>query len=911
MDTLAEMVEIMRTGAERPFVIDSRTGEQTSYTTLHTQACAVRAMFQERGLKRGDHILFVVENNASMPAVYFGALYAGCVAVPVNPALGGDFCEYVAKNSGVRLAVISSGLDSLLKGAPELDSLSIDDLVAGARTRPSGEPESWSEAFANTEAEEPALIIYTSGTASVPKGVVHSIKSLVANGLKFVELMELGPNNRFYNLLPMAYLGGYYNLMLIPFLCGGSVVVGRAFGAKEVLSFWKPVVKHEVNTLWLVPTIMAMLMELDRGNLGRAYCPKSIVKCFVGTAPLPDGLRSGFQERYGIKLYENYGLSETLFLTANAPSHSNPAGVGRLVEGVELSVLDKNGEHLEDGQPGEIVVKTNDLMVGYLGDPDPGTGLQTGDWFHTGDFGFLDSEGRLHISGRLKDLIIKGGINVSPAPIESLLSEHTAVRECVVVGVPHRIMGEEIAAVVRLNEEANLELVEMELRALAAERLAPIHRPVYYLEIPEIPHTATGKAQKAKVRSWAADEMAGEPDNSSHPMLRRLKANMTPPNFFQPSHAVGSSIEATSVRLNNQVYELKASGVDVTVLSLGEAFFEIPLLSFDGLPKPDIFHYSHSRGIPRLRAKLAHYFLQEYDVGFDPESQILVTAGSKIAVHMALMTILDPGDEVIIPDPAWVSYPEQVKLCYGTPVQIPYEKTVFDYEDYITNRTKVIIINNPHNPTGRVLTLEEISYLVRLAEKYGLFVLADEAYSDFLLEDEKFISVGNIDKELSHTIICNSMSKNYGMSGWRVGYAISNPAMINQILKLNQHLVTCPPTILAHYLVNYFDSILKVTKPQIMDVVQKRQRMGDYMESIGLKSLDGSATFYFFVSIAESSLGSEEFSVRLLKEHHIGVVPGLGYGPSCDKFVRVSIGTEPEERVKAALRTMKELIDRT
>jgi aspartate aminotransferase/aminotransferase len=377
-----------------------------------------------------------------------------------------------------------------------------------------------------------------------------------------------------------------------------------------------------------------------------------------------------------------------------------------------------------------------------------------------------------------------------------------------------------------------------------------------------------------------------------------------------PSRAALASVQAMSIKYNNLVYEMQRKGADIVVLSLGEAFFDIPLFPFDDLPMPKIYHYSHSRGIPELRENLARYFAEQYDVRFDPATQIIVTAGSKIAIHMALMSILDPGDEALIHEPAWVSYPEQIKLCYGVPVHVPWHEGVFDFEKYLTPRTKAIIINNPNNPRGKVFTRAELDRLLALARERGLYLLSDEAYSDFLL-DGGFVSLGSLDRDFSHVIVCNSISKNYGISGWRLGYVITNPDLTHQILKVNQHLVTCPATILEYYIAKHFFRILEITKPQIAKVVSLRAEAARHMDRIGLKYLPGTATFYFFVSIEGSSLTSEEFCTRLLQEDHVSTVPGLGYGLSCDKFIRVSVGTEPWERLAGGLDKIKGLIERS
>lgn len=368
--------------------------------------------------------------------------------------------------------------------------------------------------------------------------------------------------------------------------------------------------------------------------------------------------------------------------------------------------------------------------------------------------------------------------------------------------------------------------------------------------------------------------------------------------------------QAMSIKYNTIVYDLQREGKKVIIMSLGEAFFDIPLFDMNALPFPDIYHYTDSKGIYELREKLAEYFLKQYDFPFNPKDEIIVTPGSKPAIQMAFMSILNPGDEVLFPEPAWVSYPEQVKLCYGVPVQVPYQKSVYEFESYITSKTKAIIINTPHNPTGKVYTKEELEYLLSLARKYNIWLLSDEAYSDFVL-DEKFISLGSIDKEKTHSMIFNSISKNYGISGWRLGYVIANPKVIFNILKVTQHLITCPPSILQFYVAKHFYDILEITLPQIQALVQKRREIQAYMNQIGLECQGGTATFYFFVSIAPSKLSSEEFCTRLLQEDLVCVVPGLGYGYSCDKFVRVSIGTATLEENKYGLDKIKSLIEKT
>ena len=198
-----------------------------------------------------------------------------------------------------------------------------------------------------------------------------------------------------------------------------------------------------------------------------------------------------------------------------------------------------------------------------------------------------------------------------------------------------------------------------------------------------------------------------------------------------------------------------------------------------------------------------------------------------------------------------------------------------------------------------------------IARKNNIYLLSDEAYSDFVPENKKFVSLGSIDHNLENSIVCNSISKNYGISGWRLGYVISNESLIYQILKINQHLITCPATILEYYIEKHFDDIIKITKPQIRVIVEFRAKVAEYMRSIGLKFSDGEAAWYFFLSIAPTKLSSDEFSMKLLNEYNICVVPGIGYGKTCASYVRLAVGSEPWERVKSGVDKIKQLIDET
>ena len=914
MNSIEILKKIPQKNRDRIFLFDELEKKQLSFNDLDISAKSIANHLIKSGLKKGDKVSVILENSSVCVKIYFGCLYAGMVIVPINPSLNKQEIQHIILHSLSKCVIINHDTNQKIdnkkmnkKGISILDFNESKDSQVNLKCNEDNlEIIQDFIPFDDTVEDDDLCIVYSAGTTGDPKAVVHSIKDLVMNAQEFGKLFAIDNKNIFCNMLSLTYLGGFYNLLILPYVLNSSVVLTQAFDPKLSLNFWEPIIRNNVNTLWLVPSIMSILLEMDRSDDGKKYCKKNIKLALVGTAPLPIQLRRDFEKQYDIKICENYGLSETLFISSETQQHNKYGSVGKLLPGVEIKIVDRNRTLLPTDQEGEILVKTPYLIREYHDITEESRQKFSNKiWFATGDLGKLDHDGFLYITGRKKDLIIRGGINISPASIENAIHTHENVLECAVVGIPHKIQGEEIVAVVRLDKTGNFSAIKDELIELCKNDLSAIELPSRIVMLSEFPHATYGKIQKNKIKSW----LIKNPNSA----LTKIIPNETIAELgdFLPSDIAAQSSEALSIKYNTEVYEKQRRGEDVIVLSLGEAFFDLPLFSFDNLPYPKIYHYSHSRGIPELRQKLSRYFFETYDVSYDYEKEILITAGSKIAIYMCLMAILNPKDEVLVYEPAWVSFTEQIRLAYGIPVHIPYDETIYNFEKYITDKTKMIIINNPNNPTGKVYSLEELSYLYQLAKKYKLYVLSDEAYSDFVIDQNEFISFANLDTEKKHTIVVNSISKNFGISGWRLGYVITNPNLISELLKINQHLITCPPTILEYYVDKYFDEIISITKPQIKDLTLKRKQIMDYMNSLSLEFLPGTTTFYFFVSISKSKLNSEEFCWKLLQEHHISTVPGIGYGKSCDKFIRVSIGSESIERVKKGLKIITNLISST
>ena len=357
---------------------------------------------------------------------------------------------------------------------------------------------------------------------------------------------------------------------------------------------------------------------------------------------------------------------------------------------------------------------------------------------------------------------------------------------------------------------------------------------------------------------------------------------------------------AASVEINDAVYKLQRRGMDITTLSLGEAFFKQPMLPISDHEFQTGTHYSDSRGIPKLREKISNHYATRFGALVDAETEILISAGSKPLIYMSMLAAVQPGGEVLIHEPGWLSYTEQALLAGAVPRFVRYDSSINEILSAISSNTNILIINNPNNPAGRLYDRKEISELYKGCVARNIYLLLDESYSDFA-PPGSFTSLTNVASNKSHALVVNSLSKNLGVSGWRIGYLIAQKNFIDQVLKINQHIITCAPTLLANYCAKNFEAMVATTKPQLLALQEKRVRISKAISQRGLNCLPGATTFYFFVSIQGFCGTDTEFAKKLLVDHCVAVVPGSAYGNSTDRFVRISIGTETEEKIEEAL----------
>jgi aspartate/methionine/tyrosine aminotransferase len=377
--------------------------------------------------------------------------------------------------------------------------------------------------------------------------------------------------------------------------------------------------------------------------------------------------------------------------------------------------------------------------------------------------------------------------------------------------------------------------------------------------------------------------------------------------FSKISQSLGP---ASSILLNERVYELKRNGKNPIILSYGEAPFDMSGIDFSGIDMNRGAHYSESRGVPDFLDALKEYYFQQHGVKINQSANLMVTCGSKIGCYIALSSILNAGDSILLHEPSWVSYREHAKLCGASTSFIPYNISPLDFEKYINKcgNIKALILNNPNNPRGYVYNKDELIFLANLCKKKGLFLVLDESYSEYVT-DNIFFTGANLISEYENVIVLNSISKNFGLSGWRVGYVLASKEFINTANSLNQHLITCAPTVLQLYLAKNLSTLHKMSLEKIYELQKKRKNVESILNNLGFEYLSGGATFYFFLDMSSYHINSQEFVLDLLREEGVAIIPGSSYGASTSSFLRLSIGAEPLERIELGLSKVKKFAE--
>jgi len=364
-------------------------------------------------------------------------------------------------------------------------------------------------------------------------------------------------------------------------------------------------------------------------------------------------------------------------------------------------------------------------------------------------------------------------------------------------------------------------------------------------------------------------------------------------------------------------FDIIATMEEVISLGVGEPDFVTP----DQIRRAGIrslergeTHYSSNSGMLELREELAKHLAKRYEVEYDPETEILITVGVSEALHISLLALVDPGDEVIVPEPCFVSYKPGIIFAGGVPVVLEtrcedgFQIVPQEIEAAITPRTKGLLIGYPNNPTGAVMPRDLLIEMAKIAEEHGLVVFSDEIY-DRLVYGIEHTCVASLPGMRDRTVLLGGFSKAYAMTGWRIGYVAGNGEVIGAIRKLHQYAIMCAPTTAQLAAIEALRDGEEAVQAMVQEYDKRRRVIVKGLNDLGLFCFEPRGAFYAFPSIAWTGLSSLEFSERLLFEEKVAVVPGTAFGECGEGFVRCSYATSLPN-IEEALRRIGRFLEK-
>ena len=472
MRTLRHYIELQaRTRPDRDYLVAPETGRTLTFAELHDEAKRLCGYLAARGLRPGDRVAFCCANGRQTAVIFLGTMYGGYVSVPLNLVAQPAHLEHVIRHSGAKL--IFADRENAARVAPygaPVEPIEVDAPFEGLPRVPDTPQE-----------QDAALLMYTSGTTGTPKGCLLTHRNVVSGALFVQQAHALTESDRVLSSLPLYHINGQVVATVGPLVHGGSVVAPHRF---SVSRFWEQLASYQCTWFNVVPTIIAYLLSTDNPyDVSRVRFGRS------ASAPLAPELHREFERRFGLSIIETFGMTETA-----APVFSNPlyrprrkyGSVGQPV-GCEARI-----------ENGEILVRGDNVMREYYQDEEETRKAFTADgWLRTGDVGRVDEDGFYFVTGRLKELIIKGGENIAPREIDDALYRHPAVLEAAAVGVADPHYGQQILAAVVLRPGASAS--EAELRAFCERELGPFKTPKTFRFVPELPKGPSGKVQRLRL----------------------------------------------------------------------------------------------------------------------------------------------------------------------------------------------------------------------------------------------------------------------------------------------------------------------------------------------------------------------------------------------------------------------------
>ncbi|WP_018181033.1 class I adenylate-forming enzyme family protein [Jongsikchunia kroppenstedtii] len=466
----------------RPCLRDDR--EELTYDQFAARVAAAAEQFAELGIERGSVVAIMLPNRIELLTAIVAAWRLGAAATPINPMFTEAEAAYQIEDADAALVIVADGAVATA-GRPRLV---VDDI----RIAPDGVPP------APVEASDVALLIYTSGSTGKPKGVILTQSNITAMTSMLDGALHLNADDHCLLVLPLFHMNAICVSFLATMRGGGQLSILERYHPTE---FLRAVQTLRPTYFSAVPTIYSHLLSLPPETVADT---SSIRFAICGAAPASEELLRGVEERFGFPLLEGYGLTEcTCVATANPLDGPRKVGtVGIALPGQTIGIMTPDGSLAPAGERGEIVIRGDNVMQGYLGRPEATAETLRGGWLHTGDVGILDEDGYLRIVDRIKDMIIRGGENIYPKEIEAVLAHHPAVMDVAVVGQPHPTYGEVPVAYVARHPQRSVTVED--LRAACAELLTKVKVPAEITILDALPKNPVGKIDKPSLRRLAA-----------------------------------------------------------------------------------------------------------------------------------------------------------------------------------------------------------------------------------------------------------------------------------------------------------------------------------------------------------------------------------------------------------------------
>jgi long-chain acyl-CoA synthetase len=478
---------------QRPAV--THEGAALTVGELWERSGRAATMLAARGVRRGDRVAIQLPNVPAFADFYFGVLRLGAVVVPVNPLLRAAESAYTLADAGARVLIAWHEAEMPAPGPGPVEVIPIAEPFGGGVF---DAYEDRGEEPVDVVPEETAVILYTSGTTGRPKGAELTHRNLGLNTRAVVDHLEMVADDVLLGTLPLFHSFGQTCTLNASLAVGARLALLTRFDAAAAVELLD---REEVTILMGVPTMLAGIagVAADHGPFPRLRIAAS------GGAPLPREQAENFERVTDVPVLDTWGLSETSpAATLNRPGATRVGSVGRPIDGVEVRAVGDDGEPLPAGETGQLAIRGHNVMKGYWRRPEATAKAITADgWFLTGDLGQVDEDGFVFVVGRLKDMIIRGGMNIYPREVEEVLHRHPAVGEAAVVGVPDERLGEEVGAAVVLAPGASAE--PDELRDWLRERVAPFKYPRHVWMLEELPKGPTGKILKREIHPPAGE----------------------------------------------------------------------------------------------------------------------------------------------------------------------------------------------------------------------------------------------------------------------------------------------------------------------------------------------------------------------------------------------------------------------